>query len=113
MDVSDGLVQDLGHIATASGVAIRVEASQVPVSEDLRTLFAEDALTMALTGGEDYELILIGPDDVMSKYVGETEKQVTVVGRVEAAGKAGITVVDERGRPMKFEHKGWDHLAGL
>jgi thiamine-monophosphate kinase len=110
MDVSDGLVQDLGHIATASGVAIRIEAAAVPVSDDLRVVFPGDALAMALTGGEDYELILIGPSEVMSKYRGGTEKQVTVIGRVED-GEAKVTVIDERGSAMAFDRRGWDHLT--
>jgi len=110
MDVSDGLIQDLGHIASASGVALHIEAARVPVSNDLRVVFPGDALAMALTGGEDYELILVGPEDVMDNYIGETEKQVTVIGRAED-GEANVTVVDEYGKAMTFERRGWDHLA--
>jgi thiamine-monophosphate kinase len=110
MDVSDGLVQDLGHIATASGVAIGIEASSVPVSSALQVVFPGDALAMALTGGEDYELILVGPQDVMDKYVGKTDQQVTVIGRVED-GEAEVTVVNDRGKAMTFDHRGWDHLT--
>jgi len=110
MDVSDGLTQDLGHIATASGVALRIEAAKVPVSNELRVVFPGDALAMALTGGEDYELILVGTSEVMDKYIGETERQVTVIGRVED-GEAKVTIVDEGGKAMTFERRGWDHLA--
>jgi thiamine-monophosphate kinase len=110
MDVSDGLLQDLGHIATASGVAIHVEASRVPVNEDLSAVFPDDALALALTGGEDYELILVGSEDTMSKYIAAGTR-VTVIGRVEASAEPGVTVVDERGQAMSFEHRGWDHLA--
>jgi thiamine-monophosphate kinase len=53
MDVSDGLVQDLGHIAVSSGVAISLDAASVPLSPSLRRVFPEDALDLALTGGED------------------------------------------------------------
>ena len=65
---------------------------------------------MALTGGEDYELILVGPQDVMDKYIDGTDMRVTVIGRVED-GEAEVTVVDERGNGMTFDRGGWDHLA--
>jgi thiamine-monophosphate kinase len=111
MDVSDGLLQDLTHIATASGVAIRIEADRVPVSEDLSAVFPAEARDLAVTGGEDYELLLIGTEDVMSKFIGESQTKVTVIGRVEAEGEPAVTVVDERGRAIAFQRRGWDHLA--
>ena len=56
IDVSDGLMQDLGHILERSGVGAEVDASRIPVSPAYRTLMGDD-LEHALTGGEDYELI--------------------------------------------------------
>jgi thiamine-monophosphate kinase len=56
IDVSDGLMQDLGHILERSGVGAEIEASRIPVSPAYRALMGDD-LEHALTGGEDYELI--------------------------------------------------------
>jgi thiamine-monophosphate kinase len=56
IDVSDGLMQDLGHILERSGVGAEIEASRIPVSPAYRALMGDD-LQHALTGGEDYELI--------------------------------------------------------
>jgi thiamine-monophosphate kinase len=56
IDVSDGLLQDLGHIVERSGVGAEIDASRVPVSPAYRALMGDD-LVHALTGGEDYELI--------------------------------------------------------
>jgi thiamine-monophosphate kinase len=55
IDVSDGLMQDLGHILERSGVGAEIDASRVPVSPAYRALMGAD-LKHALTGGEDYEL---------------------------------------------------------
>ncbi len=56
IDVSDGLMQDLGHILERSGVGVEIDASRIPISPAYRALMGAD-LTHALTGGEDYELI--------------------------------------------------------
>ncbi len=56
IDISDGLVQDLGHVLERSGVGAEVDASRIPISPAYRVLMGSD-LTHALTGGEDYELL--------------------------------------------------------
>jgi thiamine-monophosphate kinase len=56
IDVSDGLMRDLGHILEGSGVGAEIDASRIPVSPAYRALMGDD-LEHALTGGEDYELI--------------------------------------------------------
>lgn len=63
IDVSDGLVQDLGHIASVSGVAIAIDADQVPLSIPARRLIGSSAerLRLALSGGDDYELAWTAP----------------------------------------------------
>lgn len=56
VDVSDGLIADLGHIASASGVRITVEGALVPLSAPLRALWGESALQRAVTAGDDYQI---------------------------------------------------------
>src|SRR5208282_4103357 len=60
MDVSDGLIQDLGHICRASSLGAVVEAGQVPLSPQARAA-GEAWLETCLTGGDDYELLLAVP----------------------------------------------------
>lgn len=110
MDVSDGLVQDLGHIARASGVTINVQSARIPLSDSLRRLFHDDYLQLALTGGEDYQLILIGSKDALEK-VAESVEDVTIVGEV-MEGEPRVVVLDMSGEEVSIERGGWDHMAG-
>ena len=57
MDISDGLVGDLTHICQESKVGAQINIDLVPISPAVITCFGEQALEMALTGGEDYELL--------------------------------------------------------
>ncbi|MBW3535931.1 MAG: thiamine-phosphate kinase, partial [Gemmatimonadetes bacterium] len=67
LDLSDGLGGDAGHVAAASGVAVRLEARRVPVAGGVRGVAGsdEDALGLALSGGEDFELLLVAEPGVM------------------------------------------------
>lgn len=93
LDVSDGLVQDLGHIAGASGVRIDVDSSAVPVPE----ILGPDGLRHALTGGEDHAFAGTFPADAVPP------PSWTVIGAV--AEGSGVRV-DGREPPAG----GWDHF---
>ena len=67
IDISDGLVQDLGHICNASGVGAELRLDRVPLDPDLVAEYGDDAVAMATTGGEDYEMIVIGAEDAIAK----------------------------------------------
>ena len=60
MDVSDGLMSDLPKMCAMSGVEARVSIGKLPVSGDVKELFGPEAMTLALTAGEDYELLVAG-----------------------------------------------------
>jgi thiamine-monophosphate kinase len=61
VDVSDGLIADLGHLALSSNLRIVVEGERVPVSEPLRKLWGENAVRRAVTAGDDYQVAFTGP----------------------------------------------------
>ena len=113
IDVSDGLVADLGHICAASGVGIDVEAAMLPRSSALLTHFADaDALDFALGGGDDYELCFTVPADLASE-AGATLARLgcgaTRIGRVVEG--AGVRVLDEHGQVYEPARAGWNHFA--
>ncbi|GHD47621.1 thiamine-monophosphate kinase [Thalassobaculum fulvum] len=118
LDVSDGLVQDAGHIAERSGVALRIEAAAVPLSPAVRRCIdssdplRHDALSGVLTGGDDYELLFAAPPasrDRVSEAAAAAGVQVTRIGRVEDG--RGVRVMAEDGRPLQgLERGGWNHF---
>ena len=110
MDISDGLVDDLRKMCEASGVGARIYAESIPVDETLREAFAEDWLHLALTGGEDYELLFTAPQPVMDRVAGALDVPVTIIGEI-VAGPPEVTVLDAEGRKIPIGSGGWDHLG--
>jgi thiamine-monophosphate kinase len=117
MDISDGLVQDLGHICHASGVGAVIDIDCVPVDEHLAAAYPADAREMAGTGGEDYELLLVGSeariasaDEILREHLAMPDiEQVTIVGRI-SDGPPGVRVLDGQGREVELTAGGWDHF---
>lgn len=97
IDVSDGLLQDLLHIAKASKVKIILNAEKIPHTP------RGGALKKSLTRGEDYELAFTSPKRL-------TKKGVTEIGRV-TAGKPQVLVL-RRGKPLRFPKTGFQHKMG-
>lgn len=117
MDVSDGLVADLGKLCTSSGVRGIVHADLLPVSKELKAAFPSDFLQLALGGGEDYELLFTAPPDVMRAALGRVgPASPTVIGEIQATDdrsqRGAVSVLDGQGREIHVAHAGWDHLVG-
>jgi thiamine-monophosphate kinase len=111
MDVSDGLVQDLGHLCRAGGLTAEIEAARVPLSDAARAA-GPDWLTTCLTGGDDYELLLAVPvaDEAgLQNAARDAGMAVTRIGRFQA-GVPGVTVRAEDGTPMPIGTGGWSHF---
>lgn len=110
IDISDGLVQDLGHICAASGVGAELHADDVPVDKDARNAYGDDARALALTGGEDYELLLVAPDDVLSSLGAAIDTPLTVIGHTVASTDHRVRVLDRDGNEIDVDRAGFDHL---
>ncbi|MCP5213732.1 MAG: thiamine-phosphate kinase [Pseudomonadales bacterium] len=102
IDISDGLLADIGHITKRSGVGARVELARLPLSVQLKAVFgSERAIEMALSGGDDYELCFcVAP--TQADKVAELAKQlglaITCIGCVEA--EPGIRLYNAQGEPV-------------
>lgn len=112
MDISDGLVQDLGHMARESGVGAIIHAGQVPLSPAVRAL-GPQWLPTCLGGGDDYELLLAVPPAHEARLVAHARRcgvQVSRIGRVVTG--AGVRVLDASGADMVLARRGWSHVGG-
>lgn len=111
IDVSDGLVSDLQHICESSRVGARVEIDRIPVAPAVRTHFSERALELAITGGEDYELLFTANDELIDKAKTALSCPVTIIGEIVAEGSGNVVVVDEHGEPVRMGKSGWEHFG--
>jgi thiamine-monophosphate kinase len=114
IDVSDGLAIDLHRICEASHVGVRVDAARLPIDPCVAPIAAasgRDALRLALTGGEDYELLFAvsadAADRVLGRLADETGVEATVIGRFEPAA-SGRTIADVESHALEGE--GWTHF---
>ena len=104
IDVSDGFLQDLRHLADASGVGAVVECSSLPLGRAARSL--PDGMELALTGGEDYALILSVPRRKLAAL--QKVLDCAEVGRILRG--SGVTLT-ELGQPRPVPRRGgFDHL---
>ncbi len=113
IDVSDGLLGDLGHVLRRSGVGARVDVDAVPRSRELAAMPAALQRECTLAGGDDYELVFTAPPSADDSVRGAGERcgvAVTRIGTIEQA--AGTRLVDARGRTVPRDAFGsFDHFA--
>ena len=118
IDISDGLVADLGHICDVSRLGAVVDAARVPLSDAARRAIGGDRtrLEAALTGGDDYEILFTAPPEAAGKVEQlsrEIGLAITPIGEMCAEpsdGRDRVVVLDEPGRPMELTQRGWEHF---
>ncbi|HWJ76000.1 MAG TPA: thiamine-phosphate kinase [Kaistia sp.] len=114
LDISDGLVGDLGHMLKASGVGARIEAARLPLSAGARALVAAEpsALASVLSGGDDYEILASVPRDHVEAYRLAADAAgiaVTAIGEI-LAGAGPALVVGSDGAAIRLERASHDHF---
>lgn len=113
IDVSDGLLADLGHVCAASGVGAQVDIDALPASAALRASFdAETRRRLQATGGDDYELCFSAPEsarETIARAAADAGVAVTAIGRVVTGDS--VSALDADGSPWRDSGTGYDHFA--
>jgi thiamine-monophosphate kinase len=113
IDVSDGLLADLGHICETSNVAARVEVEALPLSPAAKEVVDQrvDLRVSLAAGGDDYELLFTAPASA-TKAIEELSSvlglPITMIGLIER-GK-GVRLVDSEGQAIPVDHAGYHHF---
>jgi thiamine-monophosphate kinase len=116
IDVSDGLAGDANHVAVASAALLTIDADDLPIAPGVAALAAaadRDALELAASGGEDYELFAALPPDAVAdaqQALAALGTPLTVIGRVESSGTAGPRAELRRRGGEALPSRGFDQL---
>jgi thiamine-monophosphate kinase len=110
IDVSDGLMQDLGHICERSDLGAEIREEALPLSDDLRAAYPEDAIALAVSGGEDYELLITGDEGTVERVAQAISPALTVIGRMVESPRHKPRLLDSAGNELAVAVHGWDHL---
>ncbi|SHJ51390.1 thiamine-phosphate kinase [Malonomonas rubra DSM 5091] len=110
LDVSDGILSDLGHILEASGVGAEIELARLPLSDEFRAALQQDGslLDLALAGGEDYELLLTSPLKNLSEKT-LSSVDLTRIGTI--CSQPGLQVKNQDGSLYRCSRGGFDHFG--
>ena len=112
IDVSDGLLGDVGKLAHASGCGVEVSLSDLPLSEELVSAVGEQrARELALTGGDDYEVCFTVPASNVDRLRHNLPPERWGYRCIGALREAPGTVVKQDGNVIEFSHSGYDHFA--
>lgn len=111
IDISDGLVADLGHICSSSQVGANLQLERIPISEQLQNSLPEQADQLALSGGDDYELCFTAAanlDSQLQEIAKQQNLPITRVGNIVAG--TDVNCLDQRGVALSIEQEGYSHF---
>ena len=111
IDISDGLLADLGHIARASAVAATIDISRLPVSTVVKTVASQQSLNYALAGGDDYELCFTasgGQRQQLHDIAQTCNVAITEIGVITVG--TGVNCVDAEGAAVHGLSSGYEHF---
>jgi thiamine-monophosphate kinase len=111
LDISDGLFLDLGRMCDESGVGAVLYSGRIPVSDELAYVSGRlgmDAFQLAVSGGEDYELLFAARDFPLDAYNASHDIKVSRIGEITEAERS---LVDEKGGRSPLTAAGYEHFG--
>jgi len=112
IDVSDGVLADLGHICELSGTGARLDLGGLPLSPEYRAACGADPFALALSGGEDYELLFCSPRDRRAEVEALFQQiglPVSLLGEITAGNQ--VELFTPAGNPYTLARRGFDHFG--
>lgn len=112
IDVSDGLLGDLGHVLKQSSLGATIYAQELPVGEACASQALEIRYVLACNGGDDYELCFTAPADQHQAVINAgqlSQTRVTCIGKLHEG--SGYTVLDPQGMMLSVPNQSFDHFA--
>ena len=111
IDLSDGLSSDLGHICRMSNVGANININEMPIHPVVKDNFKENAIELALCGGEDYELLFTAKPDIINKVKKLMTTPITIIGDITSEHAGKVIVLDEKETTINLNKEGWDHFS--
>jgi thiamine-monophosphate kinase len=113
IDISDGLIADLGRIGESSELAAEIETEKLPIRAEVKSAFGDKALDLALSGGEDYQLLFTASSRVIEAVKQNCSYPVTVIGKITTGPTGQITLIENSGKRSSPTSAGWDHFKRI
>ena len=110
IDISDGLIADMTQICKASHVGAEIKLARVPIHPAVQSNFKADCFQLALTGGEDYELLFTGSKKVIEQIQQILTCKVTVIGKITTENVGLVSLIDATGNIVSSQQRGWEHF---
>jgi thiamine-monophosphate kinase len=113
IDVSDGLLADLGHVCASSRVGADIDVAALPLSPALLQRFGENSSReLALSGGDDYELCFTVPPQTLAAVQADLAQLGCAATRIGSIVEGdGVVLRDRDGNPLSPARQGWEHFA--
>ncbi len=113
IDISDGLISDLRQICKMSQVSATVKLTSLPVHPLVKTALGNQWQELALSGGEEYELLFTATNNVIDRVKKALSCPVTVIGEIIKDKPGQVTIIDEAGKVIPWQQGGWEHFKSL
>ena len=108
IDISDGLLIDLQKLVMASNVSAEIELNSIPINNLVKKVFPKISLNLALTGGEDYELIFTCPPNLINTVDKILASKFSIIGKIRQKNKTPIRILQNGVDAKNIKIQGWD-----